>query len=50
MLFDAIKFALIFFSFLWLCGAFAVALDKAQRFHRQGIERVRRLERKEGKL
>ena len=47
---DYIKFALVFFSFLWLCGAFAVGLDKAQRFHREGMERVRRIEGKEGKL
>jgi hypothetical protein len=42
-----IKFTLIFFSFLWLCGAVAIGLDKLERFHRQGMERVRRLERKE---
>jgi len=31
-----IKFTLIFFSSLWMIGAAAVALDKAQRFnHRQ---------------
>jgi preprotein translocase subunit SecY len=44
-----IKVTIILFSFLWLCGAFAVGLDKAQRFHRQGMERVRRLKR-EGRL
>lgn len=42
-----IKFALIFFSSLWLIGAVSVGLDKLERFHRQGMERVRRLERKE---
>jgi hypothetical protein len=43
-----IKFALIFFSFLWLCGAFAVGLDKAQRFHQTGMERVKRQKEREG--
>jgi hypothetical protein len=44
-----IKFTLIFFTFLWLVGAVSVGLDKLERFHRQGMERVRRLEM-EGKL
>lgn len=41
MIINMIKFAVIFFTFLWLVGAVSVGLDKAQRFnHRQ----------KEGKL
>jgi hypothetical protein len=42
-----LKFTIIFFSSLWLIGAVSVGLDKLERFHRQGMERVRRLEGKE---
>jgi hypothetical protein len=42
-----IKFTLVFFSFLWLCGAFAVGMDKLQRFHQQGMEQVRRQKERE---
>jgi hypothetical protein len=38
-----IKFALIFFSSLWLIGAVSVGLDKLERFHREGMERVKKL-------